>query len=172
MRPDYRPSAWNGAPNLIVVGGLSKAYGLPGLRIGWLLGSPEFAVEARRFRKFTSLNAGVLDQHWARCALAHRDTLLARTHRLVTEGLRLALSWFGKRGDHFALVPPRGGGLLFPRLLSGEPTRDFCVRVVGATGVLLAPGSDCYASEGYLRVGFATPYLADGLERLAEYMDR
>jgi aspartate/methionine/tyrosine aminotransferase len=168
MWPRHEQSAWNGAPNLVVLGSLSKCYGLPGLRIGWMLAPPDLIVEARRFRKYTSLNPGSLDQEWALRALRARERLLARTHRMVSDGLAIATAWLAEHEDIFRAVPPRGGGLIFPRLLTGEPTRDFCVRVVERTGVLLAPGSECYAAEGFLRLGYATPELADGLDRLAE----
>ncbi len=164
----HEQSAWNGAPNLVVLGSLSKCYGLPGLRIGWMLAPSELIVEARRFRKYTSLNPGSLDQEWALRALRARERLLARTHRMASAGLAMATAWLAEREDVFRAVPPRGGGLIFPRLLTGEPTLDFCVRVLKRTGVLLAPGSECYDAEGFVRLGYATPDLADGLDRLAE----
>ena len=172
LTPDHGPSAWDGSPNLLVAGGLSKAYGLPGLRIGWLVAAPELVVEARRFRKYTSLNPGALDQAWALRVLASRERVLARTHKLAGEGRRHALAWFAAHEQHFELEPPESGALLFPRLRSGEDTEGFCRRLVEQTGVLFAPGSACYEVEGHLRVGFATPQLADGLERVAEHLAR
>ncbi|GAA2340050.1 aminotransferase class I/II-fold pyridoxal phosphate-dependent enzyme [Dactylosporangium salmoneum] len=167
-----RATAWSGPRNLLVVDGLSKAFGLPGLRIGWLVGPPELVVRARQYRKYTTLNPGALDQAWACVALRHAETILARSHGLVRAGLDLALPWFAARPEHFELTAPAGGGLLFPRLRHGGPVHEFCVRLVDETGVLLAPGSDCYDMEGFLRVGFATPQLAEGLDRLDAFLRR
>ncbi|WP_158887940.1 aminotransferase class I/II-fold pyridoxal phosphate-dependent enzyme [Amycolatopsis anabasis] len=172
MREDAEPTAWQPNPALSVVGGLSKAYGLPGLRIGWLVADEDLVVRARQYRKYTSLNPGSLDQAWAVAVLRARDRVLARTHELVRRGLRTTLDWFERWQDRFELVPPAGGGLVFPRLLGGTPTREFCVELVERTGVLLAPGSDCYDTEGHLRMGFATSQLEAGLARIDGFLDR
>ncbi len=172
MWRDCEPGAWDGQPALLSVGGLSKSFGLPGLRIGWLVADPELIVRARQYRKYTSLNPGALDQELAILALRASDRILARTHALVSSGLDVALDWLAKWPDVFETVPPVGGGLLFPRFKPAMPTKDFCVALVEQTGVLLAPGSDCYDMEGYLRMGFATSELRDGLSRAAEFLAR
>jgi aspartate/methionine/tyrosine aminotransferase len=172
MRSGHPPSAWDGQDNLIVVGSMSKSYALPGLRIGWLVANPELVVKARQFRKYTSLNPGSRDQLWALAALEHRAEVLARTWSLTEDGAELATRWIADRPDDFELVAPPAGGLFFPRLLRDVPTLDFCARLVHETGVLLAPGSVCYESEGFLRLGVATPQLAAGLDRLGAWLDQ
>lgn len=172
MWSDSGPSAWDGRPALLAVGGLSKSFGLPGLRIGWLVADQELIVRARQYRKYTSLNPGALDQALAIQALVARDRILARTHDLVRCGLHAASDWLASWPAIFDTVAPAGGGLLFPRFKPDMPTRDFCVALVRQTGVLLAPGSDCYDMEGYLRMGFATSQLEEGLSRAAEFLER
>lgn len=166
MRSGHPPSAWDGQDNLVVVGSMSKAYALPGLRIGWLVANPELVVKARQFRKYTSLNPGSRDQLWALAALEHRAQVLARTWALTEDGAELATRWLDDHPEDFELTAPAAGGIFFPRLRHDVPTLDFCAELVHDTGVLLAPGSVCYDSEGYLRLGVATPQLAAGLERL------
>jgi aspartate/methionine/tyrosine aminotransferase len=170
MRGAHPPSAWDGQENLIVVGSMSKSYALPGLRIGWLVAEPELVVRARQFRKYTSLNPGSRDQQWALAALEHRDAVLARTARITEDGVDVAVKWLADHEDDFEIVVPPAGGLFFPRLRREIPTLDFCADLVHATGVLLAPGSVCYESEGFLRLGVATPDLAAGLDRLDGYL--
>ena len=171
MRSDHPPSAWDGQDNLIVVGSMSKSYALPGLRVGWLVANPELVVKARQFRKYTSLNPGSRDQLWALAALEHRAEVLARTWALTEKGAELATRWLADHADDFELTAPPAGGLFFPRLRHDVPTLDFCAELVHDTGVLLAPGSVCYESEGYLRLGVATPQLTAGLERLDGWLD-
>jgi aspartate/methionine/tyrosine aminotransferase len=171
MRSGHPPSAWDGQDNLIVVGSMSKSYALPGLRVGWLVANPELVVKARQFRKYTSLNPGSRDQLWALAALEHRAEVLARTWALTEDGAELATRWLADHPDDFELTAPPAGGLFFPRLRHDVPTLDFCAELVHDTGVLLAPGSVCYESEGYLRLGVATPQLAAGLERLDAWLD-
>lgn len=172
MRPGHPPSAWDGQDNLIVIGSTSKSYALPGLRVGWLVANPELVVKARQFRKYTSLNPGARDQLWALAALEHRDAVLERTWALTEDGAELATRWIADHPDDFELVAPPAGGLFFPRLRHELPTLDFCARLVHDTGVLLAPGSVCYESEGFLRLGVATPHLAAGLDRLGGWLEQ
>jgi aspartate/methionine/tyrosine aminotransferase len=171
MRAGHPPSSWDGQDNLVVIGSMSKAYALPGLRIGWLVANPELVVKARQFRKYTSLNPGSRDQQWALAALEHRADVLARTWALTEDGAELATRWLADHGDSFELVAPPAGGLFFPHLLGDVPTLEFCAQLVRDTGVLLAPGSVCYESEGFLRLGVATPQLAAGLDRLGEWLE-
>jgi aspartate/methionine/tyrosine aminotransferase len=170
MRRDHHPSAWSGQENLIVLGSMSKSYALPGLRIGWMVADPELVVKARQFRKYTSLNPGSRDQQWALAALESRAKVLERTWRITEDGADIATCWLAEHGDDFDVVVPPAGGLFFPRLKRDVPTLEFCADLVNATGVLLAPGSVCYESEGYLRLGVATPDLAAGLDRLDGYL--
>jgi aspartate/methionine/tyrosine aminotransferase len=170
MRSDHPPSAWDGQDNLIVIGSMSKSYALPGLRVGWMVARPDLVVQARQFRKYTSLNPGSRDQQWALAALLHRDRVLERTWRITEDGADVATRWLADHEDDFEVVIPPAGGLFFPRLKRDVPTLDFCADLVRATGVLLAPGSVCYESEGFLRLGVATPELAAGLERLDGYL--
>jgi aspartate/methionine/tyrosine aminotransferase len=170
MRRDHEPSAWEPQENLIVVGSMSKSYALPGLRIGWLVANPELVVKARQFRKYTSLNPGSRDQQWALAALEHRSAVLERTWRITEDGADIAATWLADHEDDFEIEVPPAGGLFFPRLRRDVPTLDFCADLVHATGVLLAPGSVCYESEGFLRLGVATPDLAAGLDRLDGYL--
>jgi aspartate/methionine/tyrosine aminotransferase len=171
MRSDHPPSSWDGQDNLVVVGSMSKSYALPGLRIGWLVANAELVVAARQFRKYTSLNPGSRDQLWALAALGHRTELLERTWALTEDGAELATRWMTDHSDDFELTAPPAGGLFFPRLRHDVPTLDFCAELVHDTGVLLAPGSVCYESEGFLRLGVATPQLAAGLERLDGWLE-
>lgn len=172
MRSDHPESSWDGQDNLIVVGSMSKSYALPGLRIGWLVANPELVVKARQFRKYTSLNPGSRDQLLALAALEHRTAVLERTWAMTEHGAALAASWIADRPVDFELVAPPAGGLFFPRLLRDGPTLDFCAELVHDTGVLLAPGSVCYETEGFLRLGVATPQLAAGLDRLGHWLDQ
>ena len=170
MRRDHHAPSWSGQPNLIAIGSMSKSYALPGLRVGWLVADPDLVVKARQFRKYTSLNPGSRDQQWALAALEHRGEVLERTWRIVEDGVEIATRWLAEHGDDFEIVLPPAGGLFFPRLRRDVPTLDFCADLVAETGVLLAPGSVCYESEGHLRLGVATPYLAAGLDRLDGYL--
>lgn len=170
MRRDHPPSSWEERDNLVVLGSMSKSYALPGLRVGWMVANPELVIEARRFRKYTSLNPGSRDQLWALAALRRRARVLERSWRITEDGAEIAAAWLADHEDDFEIEVPPAGGLFFPRLRRDVPTLDFCADLVDRTGVLLAPGSVCYEAEGFLRLGVATPDIAAGLDRLDGYL--
>ncbi len=111
---------------------MSKAYGLPGLRIGWLACRDRALLERLERRKQIALGAA--------------DRILARNRAIITENLPAFDAFFAAWPEHFAWEPPQGGCVTFPRLLTGEPTGTFCRRLVETAGVLLLP-ADIYHSD-------------------------
>jgi aspartate/methionine/tyrosine aminotransferase len=171
LRPPVQPSAWRCADNVWVVNSLSKAYGLPGLRIGWLLADPDNIIAARQYRKYTSLNPGALDQHLAARALEHGDALLGRGHRLVTGGLERLEEWLQHHSQWFSWRRSPGGSIAFLRWQPGGDVAALCADLADTTGVLLGPGDVCYGADGFVRLGFATSQLERGLGEMSSYLD-
>ncbi len=132
------------APSLNV---MSKAYGLPGLRIGWLACRDRALLERLERRKhYTSIcNAGPSEQ-LATIALGAADSIRARNREIIAENLPLFDAFFAAWPEHFSWEHPRGGCVSFPRLLTGEPTSTFCPRLVETAGVVLLP-ADIFHSQ-------------------------
>jgi aspartate/methionine/tyrosine aminotransferase len=126
---------------------MSKAYGLPGLRIGWLASRDRALLERLERRKhYTSIcNAGP-SEHLATIALENGERIRARNRAIIAENLPVFDAFFARWPEHFQWEPPQGGCVCFPRLLTGEPTSHFCRRLVETAGVLTLP-ADIYASE-------------------------
>jgi aspartate/methionine/tyrosine aminotransferase len=125
---------------------MSKAYGLPGLRIGWIA-CRDHAVLSRleRAKHYTSIcNAGP-SEVLALIALRARDQILDRNRRIVAGNLPLFSQFFESYPDLFAWEPPGGGCVAFPRYLGPDGVEDMCARLVREAGVLLLPAS-IYAS--------------------------
>jgi len=145
---------------------LTKAYGLAGLRFGWLAG-PESVVErAWQWKDYTTISPSLLGQHVAEQALGRREERilaenreLARTHRnRVAEWAEdYGLDWYEPVGVN-----------AFPTIPDGfESGRAFCREVVEREGVVLAPG-DLFGFSDRFRIGFGLPTdeLAEGLDRV------
>jgi aspartate/methionine/tyrosine aminotransferase len=126
---------------------MSKAYGLPGLRIGWLASRDRALLERLERRKhYTSIcNAG-LSEHLATIALGAADRIKAHNRAIIAETLPIFDAFFAAWPQHFAWEHPQGGCVGFPRLLTGEPTSAFCRRLVETAGVVLLP-ADIYHSQ-------------------------
>ncbi len=165
-------SAWGGGERVLVTGGLSKAYGLPGLRIGWLVG-PAGLIEALWGRRdYTSIAPGAVSDLLARMALEprRRDGLLARTRRILRENQAIVSEW-AARHPAVRQIPPEAGGVTLIRYSSLRPSAEMAERLRADHGVLVVPGSH-FGLEHHLRLGIgggAGP-LRDGLATLGRVL--
>jgi len=171
------PQAADLAPRAISLNVMSKAYGLPGLRIGWLASKDRALLERLERRKhYTSICSSAPSEHLATIALHNGDQILSRNRAIVSENLPLFDAFFDARAEQFAWERPQGGCVCFPRLLTGETTDSFCRRLVKTAGVLLLP-ADIYASDlgavanDRFRVGVGRRNPAPALEAFAAFMD-
>jgi aspartate/methionine/tyrosine aminotransferase len=140
-------------PNTIVVGDLSKALSLPGLRIGWVIDR-----DARRrerlidLRSYFTISGSPLTEAIAAHALANRDEILGRARAVAAANLVALTDFMNAHADTFGWVPPAGGTTVFPWLRDGSDAKELCVALASA-GVLFAPGYTFDAPE-HFRLGF------------------
>jgi aspartate/methionine/tyrosine aminotransferase len=152
-------------PNTIVLGDLSKALSLPGLRIGWLIDR-----DARRrerlidLRSYFTISCSPLTEAIAAHALANRETILARLRAVATVNLAALREFMSAHQDIFDWVPPPGGTTAFPWLRDGSNARELCTTLASG-GVLLAPG-DCFDAPEHFRLGFGAQ--AEGFAQALE----
>lgn len=152
-------------PNTIVVGDLSKALSLPGLRIGWVIDR-----DARRrerlidLRSYFTISGSPLTEAVAVHALANRDAILARLRTVAATNLAALREFMSAHEDIFDWVAPTGGTTVFPWLRDGSNARELCTTLASA-GVLLAPG-DTFDAPEHFRLGFGTQ--ADGFAKALE----
>ena len=121
---------------------LSKAYGLAGLRVGWVVSRDrELLGRLERRKHYTSIcNAGP-SEHLAVVALRHRERILARNRAIIAANLPVFEAFFAEFGELFAWAPPDGGCVAYPRYRGVEGAEAFCRRAVEERGVLLLPPS-------------------------------
>ncbi|WP_276302053.1 aminotransferase class I/II-fold pyridoxal phosphate-dependent enzyme [Halorussus lipolyticus] len=151
---------------------LTKAYGLAGLRFGWIAGPEEVIEEAWKWKDYTTISPSIFGQHIARQALGEReDAILAENRELAAHNRERVrefvaeydLSWYDPVGVNGFLSVPEG--------FSGSV--DFCREVVEEEGVVLAPG-ELFGYDDYFRIGFGLPTdeLEEGLSRVADCIER
>lgn len=168
------PTMWGRAERVIVTSGLSKAYGLPGLRIGWVAGPPDIVEQLWGVHDYTSIAPGALNDLLARVALSAsgRERLLARTRGIIRANYQVLRSWLDKRKKHFEHVPPEAGAISFIKYSHPINSTQLVERLRTEQSVLVVPG-DHFEMDGYLRIGFgsAPEHLIGSLERIGELMD-
>jgi aspartate/methionine/tyrosine aminotransferase len=166
------PTIWGGYERAIVTSGLSKAFGLPGLRIGWVVGPPALIDELWGVHDYTSIAPGALNDRLARVALARRDYILARTRGIVAANYPLVKKWIERRAPALTHVAPDAGAIVFVRYRQAINSTALVERLRDEQSVLLVPG-DHFEMDGYLRIGFGNhpAYLASALELVGEVLD-
>jgi aspartate/methionine/tyrosine aminotransferase len=151
----------------LVVNGLSKAYGLPGLRIGWIVSPPELTTPLLERHDYTVIGPGPVADYLAQCAVRHRERIFARTRDILRTNYPVLAEWLASFGDTFTWTPPDCGAICFVRYHTGPPSLDLVERVRAEQDILLVPG-DHFRMPGWLRLGYGNPpaQLEDALETL------
>ena len=155
---------------------MSKAYGLPGLRVGWIASQDKDVLQAmERYKHYLSICNSAPSERLAVIALGVRDQLLARIHNLMQSNVEKLEAFFARYPELFAWQRPHGGCIAFPRFLGSEGVETFCKDLIDQTGVLLLPAS-IYRSElmdaptDRFRVGFGRAGIGEGLAVFDDYL--
>jgi aspartate/methionine/tyrosine aminotransferase len=164
------PSMWGRYDRVIVTSGLSKAYGLPGLRIGWVAATPALVESLWGYHDYTTIAPGALSDTLARRALepARRKAILERTRAVLNRNFPIVASWLDSHGGLFDYVPPDAGAIVYVRYHHPMNSTELVTRLRTEHGVLVVPG-DHFGMDGYLRLGFGEEagYLHRALDRVA-----
>lgn len=169
---DRLPAACDLYENAGSVGVLSKTYGLPGLRIGWLATrNAELRAGAVAIKDYTTLCNSAPSEILAEIALQALDRIVARNLAIARSNLPLLGDFFARRFDLFSWVPPRAGAIGFPRLSTGD-VEAFCDEVLEGRGVLLLPGTVYDPGSDHFRVGFGRRNMPEALNQLERYLER
>lgn len=170
---ELTPSFWGRYERTIVTGSLSKAYGLPGLRLGWLV-APAARREALWARKdYTTIAPTALSDAAAAAVLepGTRARVLKRTRGIIRDNLALLRAWLDARPATFRYVPPRAGAILYLRYAIEANSSALAERLRVERDVLVVPG-DHFGMDGYLRIGFGNPAaeLEEALDRIDDLL--
>jgi aspartate/methionine/tyrosine aminotransferase len=168
---DVTPSFFGRYERVVVTGGLSKAFGLPGLRVGWAIGPPKLIEKVWIRHDYTTLTPGMLSDRLAAAALEpkHRDQILARTRRIVRRQWPLLESWLQTHRDIFQWAAPQAGAITLARYRLPVGSAALVDRIRRDRSVLLVPG-DMLGAGRSLRFGFGYDIerTLRGLERVDE----
>lgn len=157
---------------------MSKSYGLPGLRIGWIATSDhDLLGRMERAKHYLSICNSGPSEILATIALKARQQLLERNRKIIDDNLALLGSFFAEFSDIFDWAVPDGGCIGYPRYKGADGVENFCERLVEDAGVLLLPAS-IYRSElnsmptDRFRIGFGRHGLATGLGEMRSHLHR
>jgi len=162
------PSFWGSHERVLVTNSLSKAYGLPGLRLGWIVGPEELVTTLWGRTDYTTISPASLSDFLARLALepATRARIGERTRGIVRANLGLLEDWMAAQAGRFRYRPPDAGAICYMRYDAPIGSTDFAEKLRVEKDVLVVPG-DHFGMDHYLRIGFGNP-----AEELTEALDR
>ena len=154
----------------ISTAGMSKAFALAGLRLGWIAGPQELIEKVTVHRDYDTISVGVIDDHFATLALEHRDSVLGRSREITRGNLALLEEWVSQE-PRISWVKPNSGTVALLKYDLSMSSRDFCVALLKETGVMFTPGS-VLNMEGYVRIGYANnpDILKEGLRLVSKFL--
>ena len=156
---------------VLVNGGLSKAYALPGLRLGWLVGPKNQIADSWAYSDYTSITAGIMSHFIGEIALQpdKRQEILDRNRKMLNENLVVVKEWLDQYGDLFEYVEPQGGGMLFIKYNLDINSTELADWLRLEKSVFILAG-DTFGMDKYFRIGIGAQkdYILEGLERVKE----
>ncbi len=162
-------SFWGMSDRVIVASGLSKAYGIPGVRIGWMVGPETIVADAWTQHDYLTIGPNKMSDRIARVAVerANRERCYARTREILTHNLPIAREWIASFGGRVTWREPEAGAIALIKYDSSTPSLDIAERVRVKQSTLIVPGSHV-GLEGYLRIwlGGTEAFLREGLRRI------
>ena len=163
------PSFYGRYDKVIATGSLSKAYGLPGLRIGWAVAPADTIDRIWARHEYTTLSATVLSNKLAALALSpeKRPRIIRRTRDYIRRGYPVLEQWMENHPGMFTLTPPQAAAIAFVRYHMDVNSTQLIERLRIEKNVLIVPG-DHFGIDRYVRISFGLPhdYLTGGLDRI------
>ena len=173
LTDEQTPSFWGRYDKVFANNSLSKACGLPGLRVGWIVGPPTEVDEAWARHEYLTISVATLSNQLAAVALSPevRSKLLQRTRDYIRRGYTIFEEWMQSHGDLLSIVPPGAAAIAFPRYELEVNSTTFVDRLIKEKSVLVAPG-DHFNVDRHLRISFGLPpeYVRGGLERIHQLL--
>lgn len=155
VQEEETPSFYGRYDKVLAVGSMSKAYGLPGLRIGWVVGPPDTVDDIWRRHEYTTITATMLSNILATHALSSdvRPRLIQRTREYIRNGYPALEAWMAKQDGLFSCTPPQASAVSFVRYHLDMNSTELMEKLCREASVFVGAG-DSFGMDHHLRVAF------------------
>ena len=165
------PAACDLYEKAVSVAGVSKTFGLGGLRIGWLVTRcQEVLKRAKEYRYYTTEMTNTPTQVLAAAALRKGNAILGRHRGLIESNVALLSAFCAEHEKQVVLHPPQAGTTALLEQKTALTSSEFCERLLDDQRVFLVPGKSMRMSDRWLRIGLGRSDFAEGLERLGRFL--
>lgn len=169
LTDEQTPSFYGRYDKIVAMGSMSKAYGLPGLRIGWVVGPADTIDEIWARHEYTTISATMLSNKLAAIALSPgvRPRIIQRTRNFIRQGYPVLQQWMDNHKDTFSVTPPQAAAIAFVRYHLDVNSTALTERLRKEKSVLIVPG-DHFGMDNLVRISFGLPhdYLMAALDRM------
>jgi aspartate/methionine/tyrosine aminotransferase len=156
----------------ISLSGLSKTFGLPGLRIGWVATRDHNILEQMSLLKdYTTICNSAPSEILGLMAVRDRENIIARQMARIRKNIKILDDFFSNHSDCASWKRPSGGSICFPRMALTEDTSEFCESLIRETGIMLVPSKIFHYGNHHVRIGFGRENFLEIIERFSEYID-
>ncbi len=153
--------------------GLSKTFGLPGLRAGWIATHDREILERiAELKDYTTICASAPSEILAIIALRARKRIIGQQNARIRRNVSLLDSFFSTYSNLFEWNRPSGGSVCFPRMLKVRDTTEFCEKLAKNTGTMLVPSSLFQFGTHHVRIGYGRENFQEAINRFSQYLDR
>ncbi len=168
------PSFWGGYDRVLCTAGLSKAFSLPGLRTGWVVGPQDMIERLWGYHDYTSIGPTMLTDRLASVALEpqRRAWILKRTRGILQHNYPALRAWLTAHGGSFSHIPPRAGAIAWAGLREGANSKKMAEELLVKKNVLIVPGEQL-GMGSHVRFGYGgdPEHLQRALARVAEWIE-
>jgi len=167
------PSFWGRYDKVLAMNSVSKAYGLPGLRLGWVVGPADTVDEIWARHEYITISATMLSNKLAAIALSPevRPRVIQRARDYIRRGFPILDAWLESHEGTFSVVPPQAAAIAYVRYHLDINSTELVKRLLNEQSVFIVPG-DQFGMDHYLRISFGLPpdYLEAGLDRIHQLL--
>jgi aspartate/methionine/tyrosine aminotransferase len=169
------PTFWGRYDRVLATGGLSKAFGLPGLRTGWVIGPPRVIEQLWSYHDYASMAPTMLADRLASYALepVRRERIYERTRGILRANYPIIKAWAKKHHGDLSHIPPKAGAIAWFGIRGSAETNNMAEELRARHGVLIVPGEQT-GMKGYFRIGYGghPPTIERALERVDQVLAR
>ena len=170
---DRTKTCWGRSDKVIVTSGLSKAYGIPGIRIGWIVADKQIIADAWSQHDYITIGPNILSDALARVAVTteNREKLYQRTRQAITNNLEIYRQWIKEFNGFLEFNEPQAGAFCFIKYNADIPSHQITEKIIKEQSTLIAPGSH-FGMEGFFRMwlGGNPDYIKKGLTRVGNVL--
>ena len=156
----------------VSLSGLSKSFGLPGLRIGWVATRDHDILEQMRLlRDYTTICSSAPSEILGLIAVRDRENIISKQMARIRRNIKILDDFFSQYSDCMCWNRPLGGSICFPRMSTTDDTSEFCEALIRETGIMLVPSMIFQYGNHHVRIGFGRENFPEIIERFSAYLD-